>query len=341
MIALSEADVARLIDSNLALSAAEIALCETSENHSFGHGRLTQHDDEASLRALTIMGRTSASRLVVKTNLHAGGDDGTRSGSLLTLWDTDTASPLALIAAAGLNDHRTAAGFAVAARRMSRPKAQTLAVFGAGKLAGPTIRYMCCVRPIRRVLIVSRSQTRARPMIETLRARFAAQGVQIDFESSPANAAAAADILVTVTTAKTPVFPGAALRPGTMVVLGGANRPTAREADDDFARRALVVADDATRCLEGAGDICAPLASGALSADRVIDGLGAFTASTRDVLPADGILAFKSMGLARQDAILAEAILRRARARNIGQIIEGFGATSSHHPQVPQVAPMT
>ena len=341
MIALSEADVARLIDSKLALAAAETALCETPEDHIFGQGRLTLHDEDASLRALTIMGQTSASRLVVKTNLHAGGNNGTRSGSFLTLWDTETASPLALIAAAGLNDHRTAAGFAVAARRMSRPTAQTLVVFGAGKLAGPTIRYMCHVRPIRRVLIVSRSQTRARPLIETLRAEFAGQGVQIDFAPSSADAAAVADILVTVTTAKAPVFPGTALRPDTMVVLGGANRPTAREADDDFARRALIVADDATRCLEGAGDICAPLSSGALSANRVIDGLGAFTVSARSAQPSGGVVAFKSMGLARQDAILAEAILRRALARNIGQVIDGFGATSAPHSQIPQVAPMT
>jgi len=337
MIVLSETDVAGLIDVDLALSAAETALCDTPAHRGFGHGRLTLPDDDASLRALTIMGQTSTSRLVAKTNLHAGG----RSGSLLTLWDTETASPLALIAAVGLNDHRTAAGFAVAARRMSLPTAQTLAVFGAGKLAAPAIRYMCRVRPIRRVMIVARSLTRAMPLIDTLRAEFAADGVQIELAPSPADAAAAADILVTVTTAKAPVFPGAALRPGTMVVLGGANRPTAREADDDFAQRALIVADDAARCMEGAGDLCAPLASGALGMDRVIDGLGGFTASSRGALPAGGVLAFKSMGLARQDAILADAILRRAKARRIGHVIEGFGTARAHLQQVPHAASMT
>lgn len=324
MILLTETDVLRLIDPAMALSAAEMALCPNIPVHAASHERITLRSGPPALRALTIMGETDSASLVVKTNLHAGTGTDKKSSSLLTLWDTETATPLALIASAGLNDHRTAAGFAVAARRMARPDASILVVFGAGKIAAPSVRYICRVRPIRRVLLVSRSPERATVLADALQTEFDGGGPKIELAQSSAEAAACADILVTVTTSRTPVFPGGALKCGALAILGGANQPDSREADDAFARRAIIVADDATSCTNGAGDIRAALASGALTNARLIDGLGRFRAEMRASLPADGVLGFKSMGLARQDAMLAQALLQRAKSRGVGLSVDGF-----------------
>ena len=321
MILLTETDVARLIDPELALSAAEAALLRPHDDHAATHLRIALGADSPPFRALTIMGKTGPSSVVVKTNVHGGTGADKRSGSLLTLWDGVAATPLALIAAAGFNDHRTAAGFAVAARHMARPDAATLVVFGTGKMAAPTVRYVCRVRPIRRVIIVSRSPERAAALASRLTDDFAGRGPVAEPARNPAAAATAADILVTVTVSSAPVFPGAALRAGTLVILGGANQPDAREADDDFARRALIVADDAERCTTGAGDVRRALESGALEGARLLDGLSAFRAG--DAVPGD-VLGFKSMGLASQDAALAEALVRRAQARGIGKVFSGF-----------------
>lgn len=337
MILLTETDVARLIDHELALSAAEAALLHPHGDHAATHLRITLGSDGPPFRALTIMGQTGPSSVVVKTNVHGGTGADKRSGSLLTLWDGVAATPLALIAAAGFNDHRTAAGFAVAARHMARPDAATLVVFGTGKMAAPTVRYVCRVRPIRRVIIVSRMPERAAAMAARLTDAFAGRGPSVEPARDPAEAAAAADILVTVTVSSTPVFPGAALRSGALVILGGANRPDAREADDDFARRALVVADDAERCTTDAGDVRLALASGALEGGRLMDGLGAFRAGA--AVPG-GVLGFKSMGLASQDAALAEALVRRARARGIGQVFSGFDPVPSGTLPLPAEAPL-
>lgn len=64
------------------------------------------------------------------------------------------------MAARAFNGHRTAAGFAAAARLLAPPDAGVLVVFGAGRLAAPTLRYPAAVRPIHSIMLVGRSPSR-------------------------------------------------------------------------------------------------------------------------------------------------------------------------------------
>src|SRR5436305_963171 len=82
------------------------------------------------------------------------------------------------------------------------------------------------------------------------------------------DAAAAADVISCATLAQEPLLRGEWLRPGTHLDLVGGFRPDMREADDEAARRALIYIDTEA-ALHEAGDIVQPLASGALSRDRI------------------------------------------------------------------------
>ena len=82
-------------------------------------------------------------------------------------------------------------------------------------------------------------------------------------------------MILTITTADAPVFPGAAAKPGALVILGGANRAHAREADDALMARARVFADHLDGCVERAGDLKIPLGSGALKRERIAGEIGA------------------------------------------------------------------
>lgn len=117
---------------------------------------------------------------------------------------------------------------------------------------------------------------------------------------------AEADIVTAVTNAEAPVFPGAALRPGTHVNLGGAFRPDMREADDALAARGLFWCDSLSACLSRAGDLVLPPASGALDRARVVGEIGAALAGA--LLgrgDAQEMTVFKSLGNAAQDICLA------------------------------------
>jgi ornithine cyclodeaminase len=234
---------------------------------------------------------------------------GEAQSAMVLLFDVESLAPLGLISAGLLTDWRTGAGIAAATRALARPEASVHAVFGAGRLAGPCARLVARVRPIARTLVVGRDPARARALAASL----SEEGIAAEALGDPAAAVAEADVITCVTTSATPVFPGAAMRPGTHVNLGGAFRPETREADDELARRALVWCDSEAACLARAGDLVQPLASGALDRGRVLGEIGAALAGRlRGREDAAEITVFKSLGNAAQDICLAEDVLANA-----------------------------
>lgn len=230
---------------------------------------------------------------------------GARSAAMVLVFDSESLAPLGLLSADFLTDWRTGAGIAAATRLLARDGARVHVVFGAGRLAGPCARLVAAVRPIACTLVVGRSAARA----ARLAAELNAEGIAADVAG--AGAVREADIVTTVTTSATPVFAGAALRPGTHVNLGGAFRPDTREGDDDLARRGLFWCDSAAACLARAGDLVMPLASGALDRARVLGEIGAALAGElRGRGSNEEITVFKSLGNAAQDLCLAEDALR-------------------------------
>jgi ornithine cyclodeaminase/alanine dehydrogenase-like protein (mu-crystallin family) len=321
---LSERDVETLINPAAAIAAAG----EAFRLHSRGEAGLPQRLDlrraEPKGGALVLASFLDAATFGVKTNFHAYDPQpphARRTASVLVLWDAICAKPRALISAAAFNDHRTAAGFAAAADRLAPSDASTLAVFGAGKIAPATILYLCAIRPIRRVLLVSRSPERAEALAARARSWPALGGVAVDTASAE-DAASAADIIAAVTTSDDPVFPGDAVRRGTFVILGGANRPQAREADDALIRRATIVADHLDGALARAGDLVLPLASGVLARERIVGEIGAILDGRLECPGERDVTVFKSIGIATQDLVLATALVEEAQRLGLGQTID-------------------
>jgi ornithine cyclodeaminase len=330
---LSEQDVERLMDIEAAISAATEAYRRQSAGLMPTPGRLDVARRDPHGSALVLAGHSSDRQFALKSNLHAYADpvSGRRNAaSLLTLWDAVVCAPLALIATTGFNNHRTAAGFAAAARLLARADACTLAVFGAGKIAPATVQYLAAVRPINRVLIVGRGPERARQLAETLRHVPRLSSINIEAETDPARAARAADIIATISTSSDPVFPGEAVRPGTFVILGGANRPLTREADDGLMKRSAVYVDYLDGCLERAGDVKLALASGALERARIAGEIGSLVGGEGGAkIPGTDVVVFKSIGIAAQDILLAQMLLARAEASGIGLSFDPCDGTVS------------
>ncbi len=306
---LSESDVDRLIDRPMALDAATEAFRLHAAGGTRPPGRIDIRGDAPTHGVLTLAALGVDGALGVKTNVHSLVAGTRRSASLLVLWDAVQCTPLALIASARFNQHRTAAGFAAGCRVLAPRGAETLAIFGAGTMAPESIRYIVAVRPIRTVIITGRDPARAHALAARARAWPDLAGIAVTVESDAAIAAARADIIVAITSSDSPVFPGEAVRPGAVVVLGGANRPAAREADDALIRRATIYVDHLEGCLERAGDIRIPLASGVLARAQIAGEIGA----ARPQAAAD-VTVFKSIGIATQDLVLGQRLIERAGA---------------------------
>ncbi len=320
---ISEVDVDRLVDPRMAVEIAAAAFMRQSSGSQPLPGRLDLRRSEPRAGMLVLSGYSSGGLGIVKSNMHTylGSPPERTTASLLALWDMRTCQPLALISSAAFNGHRTASGFAAAARVLARSNASMLTVFGAGHMAAPTIAYLAAVRPIRHVLVKSRRLEQAEQLTAELSASSRFSGISFEATADAERAAAAAEIIACVTSADAPVFPGEAVRPGTFVVLGGANRPSAREVDDVLIKRALIYADHLAGCLEKAGDIRVPLANGTIREGDLAGEIGTLLAMGSSPPLAD-IVAFKSIGIAPQDLALAEHVLERADAAGAGTIYD-------------------
>jgi ornithine cyclodeaminase len=228
--------------------------------------------------------------------------------AVYVLLDRDSGAPRALLDGEALTLRRTAAASALAARYLARADAQNLLVVGAGHLAPHLASAHYALRPqLRRIVVwsrnASRAQAAARLLCEQgLPAGVAAENLEI--------AAREAQIISCATTATKPVVHGEWIEPGTHLDLVGAFKPTMREVDDTAVARARIVVDTYAGALAEAGDLLSPLASGAITRDRVVAELaelvrGEVAGRTR----ADEITLFKSVGTALEDLAAAALVV--------------------------------
>lgn len=317
---ISEADVDRLVVPCEAIELATEAFIQQTTGEQPPPGRLDQRRAEPKAGMLVLAGFSAGPLGIVKSNMHAyrGTPAARHTASLLTLWDMAVCKPLALIASAAFNGHRTASGFAAAARMLAPDEASTLTLFGAGHMAVSSIAYMAAVRQISEVIVTSRRLEQAQVFADRMEHSGLFPAIRFSACDDREHAARLADIIVCVTSADAPVFPGAAVRDGAFVVLGGANRPSAREADDMFARRAHIYTDHLAGCLEKAGDIKVPLASGVIAPGDLAGEIGALLCGRSQPPTRDRPIAFKSIGIAPQDIALAKYVYDKAAAADIG-----------------------
>ncbi|MEI7644369.1 MAG: ornithine cyclodeaminase [Chloroflexales bacterium] len=240
--------------------------------------------------------------------------------ALVSLFDPETGRPLAVIDGTSLTALRTGAASGVATRHMARAEAHRLAIFGAGAQALPQILAVCAVRPIDIVWIVNRSRDRATRLATRLRSEGYLGDVMI--ASSAAQALAAADIVCTATSAPTPLFHDADLRPGTHINAVGSYKPTMAEVPGETVARARLIVDQRAAAWAEAGELVQARAAGLIDVGHVIGEIGEVVYGP---LPgrtsADQITMFKSVGNAVQDLAVGTLALAHAEGRGLGVVV--------------------
>lgn len=245
----------------------------------------------------------------------AGGKDYTSVGfETPSLWTTvvsqRTGRLVALVEAQHLTLVRTAAVAALATDLLAPPAPATLAHFGVGKISEQLVRGVLEVRPsLRRVLLVRRRGGAPAPeWLAELPAGVEARIV------GPEEALAAAEVVTTATSSKTPVIPaGAAMSRLRHLNLVGSNHPARREIDADLARRCassgcLLVADDPAQAALEAGDFRPP--NPTVDWERVpsLERL-ARDPALRARRDAAELTAFESVGTGLMDLLVAAVLL--------------------------------
>jgi ornithine cyclodeaminase len=119
-----------------------------------------------------------------------------------------------------------------------------------------------------------------------------------------------AGLVMTATSAATPVFDSALLREDVVVGAVGSHYPGLRELDTALMARAQIVAEDPATCLREAGDIVLAVGEGAVDPGSIMSLAGAVTGAYA-FDPARAVV-FKSTGMSWEDLVIAQAIVDAA-----------------------------
>lgn len=232
-----------------------------------------------------------------------------RHNSCILIFDETRGGIAAVIEAGGVNGLRTAAADAVAAAWLSRADSHTLAVFGAGAQARYEVEALRRVRDIDRVLIVNRDMQKARDWCDQLS--------ETGVDASPACAEQAcrlADIIITVTGAREPLFDADWVRPGTHVASMGSDAAGKQELPPPLLRRGRLFSDLPSQSVR-IGEfqsMSAEIESGSVA----LTAIGSVISGT---LPGrcsnDDLTIFDSSGIALQDLFIGEQILHNVNSK--------------------------
>ena len=207
------------------------------------------------------------------------------------LVDPQTGTPLAIMDGRLITEMRTAAVSAAATKLLASPYAKVLAVLGSGVQARSHVEALRLVRRLEEIRVWS-------PTLEHAK-RFA-QEIDATATSSAEETARDADVIVTVTSSKTPVLKGDWLKPGCHVNAIGACRPDWRELDDEAMQKNVVFVDSREGALKESGDVI-------LSGAKIYAELGEALAGK---VPANvnKTTIFKSLGMAVEDIAAATLV---------------------------------
>jgi ornithine cyclodeaminase/alanine dehydrogenase-like protein (mu-crystallin family) len=235
----------------------------------------------------------------------------------VSLYDAETGELLALIEADKLGQMRTGAASGVATKFLARADAKTVGIYGTGWQARSQLEAVCSVRDIKSVKVYSRSPEKRLGFCSEMSQKL--NNLDLAPVDQP-EAAADADIIVTITTSRDPVLQGSWLKEGTHINAAGGNSLLRRELDDDCIKRSsLITVDSIDQAHLEAGEFVTSIEKGLLTWERVKELRhivnGRLTGRTND----SEITLFKSLGIAIEDVATAAVLYQKAKAQNVGR----------------------
>lgn len=217
---ISEEQSAALINQDLAYTAVREALIAAAGNEAKIFPAVLAHGSSLSDRFSIKSGATSnLAGLKVGSYWPENDKIGIpRHNSTIVLFDQATGRVGWVIEAGKVNAYRTAAADAVAADVLARADASILAIFGTGNQALYECRAIARIRSISEVLVVARDPAKASAFATVL----VNDGIKARVTNGR-DACEHADIVVTATSARQPLFEAEWIKPGTHIASMGSD----------------------------------------------------------------------------------------------------------------------
>jgi alanine dehydrogenase len=224
--------------------------------------------------------------------------------------------PLATLEANHLGQIRTGAATGVATKYLAREDATVAAIIGSGFQAATQLEAVANARKLSEVRVWSRKPERREEFARNSAVKL---GLNVRAVETAQACIEGADIVVTATASKVPVFETGWIAPGTHVNGTGSNWAQRRElpAELVYEKAAIVAVDSIEVAKIESGDLLIPLpdygAFPGVELSEIVAGKRPGRTGT------DQITVFKSNGLAVEDIAVAGYIYEEALRRGLGR----------------------
>jgi ornithine cyclodeaminase len=216
---------------------------------------------------------------------------------------------------------RTAAMTAWVAQRITAPRAQKMALFGLGLQGRTHLEALQETMGFSEIAVVDTADVSH--ACAALSARYKTQVHQV----APQEAVTGADLIVTVTRSKQPLFDGAWLKRGASICAVGTSLPSGTEIDQvSRARSDRVIVEWKPQSLVEAGEIVIGMADKSLDATQIRDLPELLADDEPWRRTPEEIILFKAVGVGLSDLVAARLVVERLRGRSLVQ-----ASTSSQH----------
>ena len=235
-----------------------------------------------------------------------------RHRGLVTMFEPEQGRPVCVADAEEITHIRTAAATAVATAEMARKDAGVLLLMGTGGQVHSHLAALPLVRDFTRILIWGRSSERAAAVVEAWQDR-----LPVEVAGDAEAACAQADVICTLTGARTPILLGDWVRPGTHVNVVGSSGPGPVEIDNALVAGSRYIADSRASALDAAAEFLVAREAGVVTDAHIVGEigevlLGRIAGREND----EQITLYKSLGHAVQDLAAAAHIHAKHQARN-------------------------
>ena len=272
--------------------------------------------------ALADLSRSIHARRVLEAGCGTGqwlaGLQSFRAGTrfLVILYDSNTGDLLAMVQGGRLTQLRTGAVSAVATKCMARENAATVGIIGTGNQGRAQLAGVCGVRNVTAVKAYDRVEESVKGFIEEMGAEL---GVEITQVATAEEAVTDSDIVITMTTSRTPVLLGDWLQPGQHVNAAGSNHWIRQEVDDNVIRKAdTIIVDRIEDAQVEAGDLLYPIERGRVRWSQIKELSDVVVGRVKGRESSDSITLFESQGLAVSDVAAAAYVYGKAKEQGLG-----------------------
>jgi len=302
---LTEADVTGCIDLPAAIDALETVLSVTGdgagENMDKTHLMVGRND------VLQAIGGAVPSEGIcgTKTWVNVGG----KSQTVMLLFSLEDGTLLGVVEATALGQIRTAAMTGLGTKWLCAEGVSEMAIIGTGKQALPQIAACRAIRPIEKVHIFSRTETRREELVKKTAETF--PGLEVVDANSLEKATDGVPLVTLCTNATEPFFNASMVAAGAHINAIGAIVPGRVEFTEDiFPRCTRIAVDTVDGVKELSREFMDYFGAGKESWEKVVPISAVMGESLHRPEDADLTL-FKAMGMGLADLAVAIEILKR------------------------------